>query len=71
MNTSTKEHHGMKPIEHEKGGRDMKGFKILAFGIITCVLMTVIIGVGPGSDKVRAEEPVSLSAMRSVIAKSG
>ena len=46
MDPEAKECHGMKPIEHERGGGEMKVFKIIAFGIITSVLMAVIIGVG-------------------------
>jgi branched-chain amino acid transport system substrate-binding protein len=63
MDPEEKECHGMKPIEHNRGGGDMKVFKILALGIITCVLMAVIIGVGPGSDRVRAEEPVKIGVL--------
>ena len=41
----------------------MKAYKSLELGIIICALMALIVGVGPGSDRVRAEDPVKIGVL--------
>ena len=60
----------MKFIEKEGGG-EMKVIKTLALGIITCFLMVAIIGIGPGSDSVQAEETVRIGVLIPLTGSSG